>query len=270
VIEALLVIDGTPQELAQSVREDMSTAEIKAYLRSKTAEEFFAALSALDGNPDIFNDGAVIRAEGADAFDDPAQYNQVPVIIGSTSEEAKLFMFISGLHERWNNILYQRFAKKGSQVARIAGLDSLAQKMSVHESQPGVYSYIFLYGEYRRCGYNAWPTDTGPTDKMSWAIALGSFHALDIPFNFGMVGSFPLLGGINDLLFREDNRLGQEALSNAMMAYTAQFARTGNPNAAGLPEWKQWQSRKRSRAAKFILFDASDTEAIIQMSPDVR
>ena len=104
---------------------------------------------------------------------------------------------------------------------------------------------------------------------MSWAIALGSFHALDIPFNFGMIGSFPLFASATDNFFREDNRQGQIALSDAMMAYSAQFARTGNPNVAGLPEWTEWPASTWSREPKFMLFDANDTDAILKMAPDV-
>jgi para-nitrobenzyl esterase len=272
VIESLLVLDGTPRWQARSVRTGMTNAEIRGYLRSKTAAQFFAATSELTGNPDVFNDGAVIHEDGPDAFDDPEKYNQVPIIIGSTSEEGKLFMYLAGLYEWWGNNLYQAVGKLGSQYGRMKGLDSLAEKMSAHESQPGVYCYVFQYGQYRRAGYNAWPTDQGPTEKMSWAVALGACHALDIPFNFGIIGSFPLFQGVDELIFRDDNRPGWQSLSDAMMSYAAQFARTGNPNpnTAGLPEWTQWPQSDNAGAPKFLLFDANDTEALIEMSADVQ
>ncbi len=267
VIESLLVLDGTPAEQAQSVRENMSNAEIREYLRSKSAEEFFTAIAGMSNNPNVFNDGTVIHEEGAEALDDPATYNQVPLIIGSTSEEAKLFMYLAGLHERLNNVVYQGFAKRSSQAGRIFGIDSLAERISVHAGQPGVYSYIFLYGQYRRVGYNAWPTDEGPTDRMSWAVALGAAHALDIPFFFNIFESFSFFGA-EDFLFREDNRLGRQALSDAITTYTAQFARSGNPNTAELPEWTEWTGRKG--APRFMLLDANDTEALLEMSTDSR
>ncbi len=190
VIEALLVKDGTPADQAAAERESMSNAGIRAYLLSKTTADFFSATSGLKGNPDVFNDGAVIPAEGAGAFDDPAKYAQVPIIIGSTSEEGKLFMYLFGVYKFFPKSLYQLIGKQGTQISRITGLDSLAYKMSAHDTQPGVYSYIFEYGQYRRFGYNAWPTDIGPTNRMSWAQALGACHGLDIPFNFGLTGSF--------------------------------------------------------------------------------
>jgi len=214
VIEALLVQDGAPQWQARSLLTDMTSADVRAYLRSKTAADLCSAVAELQSGPAIFSDGAVIQAAGPDAFDDPNKYNQVPVIIGSTSEEGKLFMYLLGLHTWWDNNLYQALGRRGSQYGRITGLDTLAYRMSAHQTQPGVYCYIFQYGQYRRSGYNAWPTDAGPTEKMSWAVALGACHALDIPLQFGLAGSFPLFDGIDGLIFREDNRPGWQALSD--------------------------------------------------------
>jgi para-nitrobenzyl esterase len=270
VIEALLVKEGTPADQAGAERESMSAAEIRAWLRSKTTADFFAATAGLKGNPDVFNDGAVIPAEGADAFDDPAKYSQVPVIIGSTSEEGKLFMYLFGVYAFFPKSLYQLVGNQGTQITRITGLDSLAYKMSAHDTQPGVYSYIFEYGRYRRFGYNAWPTDMGPTDKMSWALALGACHGLDIPFNFGLIGSFPIFDGLEKNVFREDNRPGWTALSDAIMAYNAQFARTGNPNVPGLPAWTLWPNKKLSPGPRFMIFDANDSEQLVHMSRNVR
>jgi carboxylesterase type B len=105
---------------------------------------------------------------------------------------------------------------------------------------------------------------------MSWAQALGACHGLDIPFNFGLIGSFPLFDGLEQHIFREDNRPGWEALSDAIMAYNAQFARTGNPNVPGLPEWTLWPKRKLSTEPRFMIFDADDTGQLLHMSRTVR
>jgi len=113
-------------------------------------------------------------------------------------------------------------------------------------------------------------TDSYQTEKMNWVIALGACHALDIPFNFGLIGSFPWFGGVDYTIFREDNRLGQESLSHAMMDYAAQFARTGNPTATGLHACTSWPRTRWTRAPKFILFDANNNEAVIQMATDVQ
>jgi len=270
LIEALLVRDGTAADMAPGVRQSMSRADIRTYLYAKTAEEIFAAGAGLPGNPDVFADGTVLPAEGAAAFDDPQSYNQVPVIIGSTSEEGKLFMYFMGFAGRWSPVQYQVFGKRVSQLGRIRGLDALARKLSAHKSQPGVYCYLFQYGQYRFSGFNAWPTDMGPTDRMSWAVALGACHGIDIPFNFGTVEGFSLFQGLEQYIFRDDTLPGRQALSDAMIAYTAQFARTGKPDPAGLPAWIPWPRTRDARAEKFLIFDADAAQARIEMARDVQ
>jgi len=264
VIEALLVNDGTPEDQAQGVRESMTDTEIEEYLRSKTTEDFFAALTpgifGMIANPNVFMDGIVIHEDGADALNDPATYNQVPVILGTNLEETKLFLFFMSEQPIRRPLVYQAMARVTSDRWKVSGVDTLATMMSAHGSQPDVYAYQFLYGAYRMFGYNAWPTDV---DGINYALGIGSSHSLEIPFFWGNHQWFLF----NDLLFREDNRLGREALSDAMIAYVAQFARTGNPNGIGSsPEWIPWSNTEG--ASKRILFDSNDTEAIIEMSTD--
>lgn len=270
LIRALIIQDGTPEDMADEVMDGMDGAEIKSYLYGKTVEELFAAINGIGSNPTVFKDGTVLRGEGVGAFDVPEKYNQVPVIIGSTVEEGKIFMYAAGLYKTWGPIVYQGFGRRASQIARIMTLDDIANRLAAHSTQPGVYCYLFQFGMFRSCGYNAWPLDEGPNDRMSWAIALGSFHGLDIPFTFGMVKKFPLFFSIASKLFREDNRAGYEKLSKAMMDYFAAFARTGIPKPEGLPEWTQWPGRKNIQRERFMLFDANDTEAVLKMGYEAR
>ncbi|MCX8043214.1 MAG: carboxylesterase family protein [Desulfobacterota bacterium] len=270
ILKALLVKDGTPEDKADEVIAGMSNVEIKSYLYGKTTQELFEAIKGLRAGPTVFKDGVVLQSDGADALNDPEKYNQVPVIIGSTAEEGKLFMYLSGLHETWGPMLYQAIGRRASQIARILSLDEIANRLAAHPTQPGVYCYVFQFGMFRHCGYNAWPVDEGPNSRMSWAVALGSFHGLDIPFTFGLVKRFPLFFSIADKLFREDNRAGYEALSNAIMDYFAAFARTGIPHPEGMPEWTKWPGRQGMQKERFMLFDANDREAVLRMGYEAR
>jgi hypothetical protein len=56
------------------------------------------------------------------------------------------------------------------------------------------------------------------------------------------------------------------ALQEAMMSYLAEFAARGNPNSAGsgLTVWEEWSND--AGAPKSIIFDASLTQANINMT----
>ena len=82
---------------------------------------------------------------------------------------------------------------------------------------------------------------------------------LDLPFFFG---NFEFLGA-EGAIFHPGNYPGYELLSNAMIAYVAQFARTGDPGDADGVVWTPWATLTGPR----ILFDADWTENHTVMSP---
>ena len=75
-----------------------------------------------------------------------------------------------------------------------------------------VYRYFFALGS---------PGDRNHT------VAQGAFHSDEIEYVFGTLDSRP------EMALRPEDR----ALSNQMMQYWTNFARTGDPNGAGLPRW---------------------------------
>ena len=64
----------------------------------------------------------------------------------------------------------------------------------------------------------------------SW---IGAFHWLEIPFIMGGFDTWPFIG-----LFGPWNRTEAEALSEVMQGYWTTFARWGDPNGPGRPEWR--------------------------------
>lgn len=66
---------------------------------------------------------------------------------------------------------------------------------------------------------------------------LGAFHSLEIPYVFGALRDATWQW----LPFTPDDA----ALSNLIQTYWTNFAKSGNPNAQGLPNWPQWIDDKK-------------------------
>jgi para-nitrobenzyl esterase len=69
------------------------------------------------------------------------------------------------------------------------------------------------------------------------AATLGAFHSLEVPYVFG------------SLRDREwqwlPSTAEDESLSGLLQTYWTNFAKTGNPNASGLPDWPAWSDEQQ-------------------------
>ena len=261
VIRRLLVTDGTAanEEEADAYLRQMSDAEIEGYLRSKTDREllrtFEPGFGGMIPSPELFTDGWVLPAAGFDTLDTGTYPNKVPVILGTNKEEQKLFFF-PGFLPRDRDELYTVVSAYGSDAWKVRGVDAVARSLRRNADQPGVYAYQFLWGAGGETGESVIPEP--------WGFLLGSCHTLEIPFFFG---NDDWNVAMHLLAFTEENRPGREALSGAMMAYAARFARTGNPNApgSGQPLWNPWSNAEGG--PKTLLLDVDDSQALdIRMS----
>ncbi len=241
---------------AETHLKDMSDAQIETYLRASNPSEIMECYQqkgfGMIDSPFYFEDGTVIVSNGMASFDDGSYPNKVPIMIGSTREELKMFLFMNKeLLE--NPELYQTVTSYGSALWKVNGVDSAARKLTSVPDQPDVYAYQFNWGAYKEDGSSPIPA---PYD-----LSVGSAHSLDVPFFLGNP-TFNVF--MTNWIFTEENRSGREALSDAMMAYVAQFARTGNPNSSSLPKWQPWQND--ADKPKCLLLDADLDSLKIEMA----
>ena len=256
----LLVNDGTSVDegAAESYLDSISAIEIEEYLRYKTPEQLLAGYESVSFSmislPFIFEDGTVIPQTGFETLEAGTYPNKVPIIIGSNKDETKLFLFMDPMFTGKDE-LYQAVTSYTSDLWKAAGVDEIARQLRMNAEQPEVYVYQFLWGSGWEAGESVLPEP--------WDLELGACHGLDIPFFFGNEGIF---GPLTTFIFTEENRPGREALSDAMMTYAANFARTGNPNetGAGLTEWTPWSND--AGEPKCILWDANEDTVEIVMS----
>ena len=186
----------------------------------------------------------------------------VAILAGTTAEEMRLFgaldkslrtlnettfgertkMFIGDRGEdviasyrsRRPNIGYsQLFSVLATDVIFRIPCIKLLEAARQHSDQ--VYAYLFSYR------------------STAFGGALGACHALDIPFVFDNVDA-------PGVAFFVGDAPGQHALADRMHAAWTAFARTGNPNHAGLPEWPTYDTDRRAT----MVFD---TECVVVDDP---
>lgn len=256
---------------AESFIASRGSVWLKNYLLSKTIDELYPPENAgpvgtLLDKMEVpsamgagITDGFVIPASPSSSMKN-GTHHQVPIMMGNTTEEIKLFLpfFFTDPAKLWTALyrfdpdnpqfklsdflspsywatlpLYNTITYFGQLVFQTYGVDTTARTLSKH--QQDVYVYKF-----------AWDEEPKPFDFL-----MGAAHAIDIAFVFGNFPSDPET--CTHMAWSRRNKPGRVALSDAMMSYHAQFARYGNPNAAGLPAWAPWNNAKGS--PKRIVFD---------------
>ncbi len=235
---------------AEKFLRDKDKSWIADYLRRKSPQEIMGCYhrvafgNLLDSNM-IFVDGRVIPAKPGRLLA-RGDYNRVPLLAGNNREEAKLFLplLLSDLDDAklctmiqdmdpdhpqvslrdymgpLDQIVYNPLAKIGTAGFRLLGVTVPAQKMA--RRQKDIFTYRF-----------DWDEEPKPLDYV-----IGAAHGLELAFVFGN-----FLGGKDSTLrfaWNESNRAGRLELSERMMTYWANFARNGNPDGDGLPEWQPW------------------------------
>jgi para-nitrobenzyl esterase len=278
LVARLLIADGTVADMAtaQAYIAGKSNAEIAAYLRAKDAKVILSTLlaSGLTGSGPI-PDGTLIPTDPISAIA-AGKYNRMPVLAGNTAEEGKLFApFLTLLGgppgfkvndaTRFNMMasynpdatptlteadildpFYTPSTTPGTGWTARANLlgsifmtpsrDSVLNALKTQQSNVWYYRFD-------------WAQEPAP-----WNTIYGAAHAFDLPFIFGNFGPSLFSNVVNSTA----NRPGRQALSSAMMASVAAFARNGDPNNAALgTTWAPWPAK--------LVFDATQTQPKISV-----
>jgi para-nitrobenzyl esterase len=280
LLARLVIADGLAADLAaaQAWIATQSATQIADYLRGKSGATLLTTLlvNGLTGSGPI-PDGTLLPADPIGAIA-AGHYNKVPVLAGNTGEEGKLFApFLTlfggppgfkisdaarfNMMEAFNpdaptslvegDILDAAYTPSATPVtgwsARAAQLAAAFMAPSrdnvlntLKAQQPGVWYYQF-----------DWAQQPAP-----WNTVYGAAHAFDLPFLFGNFGPSLFANTVGG----NANRGGRLALSAQMMATLGAFARSGDPNHAGLGVgWQPWPAQLR--------FNATPTAAQISSVP---
>ena len=231
---------------------NISLEEMRGYSQEELMVAFNSDPIFSDYNHLAIVDGEVIPEEVSTIFEKGLQAD-VPVMIGSNSDEGTAFIPIfksifgqgvegfrnyiasSSLSEIANDKLEKEYPSNNDEQAEDSWAQLMADEIFTYpmrawaRSMESVSSDAYLY----------WFTWVPPVENSD---ELGSFHAAEIGYVFG-----------NLELFGAKPTEADQEFSDMMSTIWTQFAKTGNPNGPGLPEWHPY---------------TSDNEAYVELGPN--
>lgn len=230
------------REAARRYAEALPTADLRSFLRGRTAREVVDVHRDPDRPdsldvPRLVRDGALLPVgDWLGAFR-AGRFARVPVLLGSNRDEMKLYL--AGDPERVRRRLgvlyrirdpddYERRSRYHSDLWAVRAVSAPASAI-VASGFRSVYAYRFDWDEL--------PRFLGA----DLARLLGAAHGFELPFLFG---NFELGSSLlAQALFPESTRSVRERLSEQMMGYWTEFAATGRPGrgrSGEQPEWRPW------------------------------
>jgi para-nitrobenzyl esterase len=260
LINRLLVNDESALDLpeARRLQDGMSHQAMADYLYGKSGEEIMAATARGAIGP--IGDGYVLPAgvQVRDILSDTENYNAVPVILGGTRDESKLWQIIAG-DEYFDTFLgipvglkdeeiYERDNWYGTTWWKIEGVDRPATLMRAAQGE-NVFVYRFDADDLVSNGF------------IDLKKIMGATHGLDIPF---VTGNFTKP---TPALIPDGALPAMRTLSDRMMSYWAEFAWHGDPGrgrSGDLVEWTPWQNDGED-TPRILILD-SDLDEGIRMS----
>jgi para-nitrobenzyl esterase len=240
--------------------------DVPACLRALPLEKFVTKTANMmfAGGPSLMPriDGKIVPGPPLDLLR-AGKYRHVPIMVGSTRDELRLYtLTIPGLGA-WPKSTVNRLMRwvAGSNAPEIMALYDYREfrrpvdLMVRALSDAAISSKAYLIAEtiagrgespvyYYRFDWD----DTRLPHKM------GAFHGLDLPLIFG---ALDLDSNLAKMLANKKVVAAGTPLSEQMMSYYADFARTGDPNGPGLPVWPKYNPADRSR----LYFDRPVTVA---------
>jgi para-nitrobenzyl esterase len=290
VINALLIADNlaTDKASADAYRTSQTNEWINNYLMSKTGADFMRIQTSLTGGkwgtgvrlPEpgstsallwnaapLVADGTVLPANATAAIK-AGNFNKVPLLVGNTSEEGKLFAGPFKVDDftrfKWmvgtflgtaptNLTLWDVIDGSQFNPPTVAAYNQYTSGSTNLFIGWGIAALTTFYPQvpFPLYAYNfKWNKQPAP-----WNDVYGAWHSEDVPFIFG---NFTL--NLNCFGWSKANEPGRLALSDAMQKSIAAFIRTGDPNTPALGvTWDPWTPASPRK----IVFDATYDAATI-------
>ena len=244
--------------------------EAAAALRAAGPEAVMEAQQTARRGTGLLVDGWALP-KLADEIFATGEQNDVPVIVGSMSDEGSTLYagmaepskdeFVGGLRAQYGgggggDAVLAAYATEIDTSTKVAGQAIQADRSFTWQMRAwaraigdgtDVYLYFFSHAPPV---FRLYVPDRPELDVPGGQRSNGAYHSGDLAYAFGNVG----LVGID---WNDRDR----ELSDQMSQYWVNFAKTGNPNGDGLPEWPEYD-RETERA---IEFGADGTAAVAKV-----
>lgn len=263
-------VNGPPQDQSQALakRLKVDLADVPAELRRLSAEDLLAVSKAMFGGGGKI-DGTVVTRSSNDAILDRAA-NGVPLIAGTNRDEGTFFSYV--LPPIFWGFMRDGIAEGELGKANVKQYRADLKKAYPRDNRKEHFERVFT--EMLRRGVLNSASRASAAGPGGWVYRfdmpiqrgvnkdLGATHGAEIAFTFNnFAGDAPDSAFFYD---RNDPEVRQLALnwSNTII----QFAKTGDPNGAGLPFWPKYTAEDRQtlildatpRVEAFL--DAADRE----------
>jgi para-nitrobenzyl esterase len=194
-------------------------------------------------------DGWIIPRHVIDTFR-AGEQNPVDVMFGSNKDEGSFFPGGPGA-QAFQNQVKGRWGELADAYLKLypAGTDAEAAASSSAAFRDETFWRTRLYVGYQaeqgRKAYQYYFTQSPPMPDGQ--ASLGATHAAELPYVFNNLGQLPLFP---DRSSAEKARASvpDQTLAERMSSYWVNFARSGDPNAEGLPEWPTFKDKQSGTA----------------------
>jgi para-nitrobenzyl esterase len=220
-----------------------------------TSVEQLRAMSAADvtakfRSGGMIVDGWIIPEDPSDVFAAGRQ-NPVDVLAGSNRDDLSFGPPRPATPEQFEQGARGRFGPLADEFLRLYphATNEEATKSQADSANDGAFWHMRLFADnQKKLGRQAWlfyfaQNPPGPAGQPAFPAA----HASELPYVFNNLGKAPLFPDPSDPALSAASAPDRK-VADQMSSYWVNFARTGNPNGAGLPTWQEHRVGDSDRA----------------------